>query len=32
MTDAQPPAAPTALADLTTMRVGGVPARLVAGG
>ncbi|MFK3672363.1 UDP-N-acetylmuramate dehydrogenase [Leifsonia aquatica] len=30
MTDAQPPAAPTALADLTTMRVGGVPARLVA--
>jgi UDP-N-acetylmuramate dehydrogenase len=30
MTDAQPPAAPIALADLTTMRVGGVPARLVA--
>lgn len=30
MTDAQPPAAPTALADLTTMRVGGVPTRLVA--
>lgn len=30
MTDAQPPATATALADLTTMRVGGVPARLVA--
>lgn len=30
MTDAQLPAASTALADLTTMRVGGVPARLVA--
>ncbi|WP_313540695.1 UDP-N-acetylmuramate dehydrogenase [Leifsonia aquatica] len=30
MTDAQPPAASTAIADLTTMRVGGVPARLVA--
>ncbi|MFJ3393713.1 UDP-N-acetylmuramate dehydrogenase [Leifsonia aquatica] len=30
MTDAQPPAAATALADLTTMRVGGVPTRLVA--
>ncbi|MFJ3489580.1 UDP-N-acetylmuramate dehydrogenase [Leifsonia aquatica] len=30
MTDAQPPAAATALADLTTMRVGGVPARLLA--